>query len=68
MKRASKSAHTGIAACLRWCSRAYAFLIDRQVFMNALRPASFLPDACFAQSRFLFCCDTLPGATSVVAA
>src|ERR1700730_11138349 len=28
--------------------RAYAFLVDRQVFMNALRSAPFLPDACFA--------------------
>ena len=28
--------------------RAYAFLVDRQVFMNALRSAPFLPDARFA--------------------
>src|SRR6202040_1944328 len=55
-KRASKSAKTAIAACLRWCTRAYAFLVDRQVFMNALRSAPFLPDACFAQSRILSCC------------
>src|ERR1700682_1558607 len=45
----------------------YAFLADRQVFMNALRSAPFLPVACFAHSRILSCCETFTGAASVVA-
>ena len=47
---------------------AYAFLVDRQVFMKALRSGPFLPVACLAQSRILSCCETLTGTDSVVAA